>query len=154
LHRTIHKRRNLKWSPRCDLFPQSSLLPSTLSNRVVCRSLRHPGFVGGNRLVQLYWSPSLLHLRFVSYHHLLGFFPRSPLLWRGPFPTVTTHRDPSEILSGLEAPLNQPVGAADARSHHPLVNTRPLSWNRNAWWRIPPPLLGSSPLVGWSRCGA
>jgi len=94
------------------------------------------------------------HPRFVSYHHLLGFFPHSPLLWRGPFPTVATHRNPSEILSGLEAPLNQPVWAADARSHHPLVNTRPLSWNQNAWWRIPPPLLGSSPLVGWSRCGA
>ena len=100
----------------------------------------------------LYHCPA--HPRFVSYHHLLGFFPHSPLLWRGPSPTVAAHRDPLEILSGLKAPLNQPVRAADARSHHPLVNTRPLSWNRNAWWRNPPPLLGSSPLVGWSRYGA
>ena len=72
------------------------------------------------------------HPRFVSYHHLLGFFPRSPLLWGGLSPTVAAHGDPSEILSGLKAPLNQPVWAVDARSHHPLVNTRPLSWNRNA----------------------
>jgi len=54
------------------------------------------------------------HPRFVLYHHLLGLFPRSPLHWGGPSPTIAAHRDPSEILSGLEAPLNQPVWAADA----------------------------------------
>ena len=93
-------------------------------------------------------SRSPLHPRFVSYHHLLGFFPRFPLLWRGPFPTVAAHRDPSEILSGLEAPLNQPVQAADARSHHPLSSIRGRSlgirmpggellllyWVAHLWW--------------------
>ena len=91
--------------------------------------------------------PGQSHPRFVSYHHLLGFFPRSPLLWRGLFPTVAAHCDPSEILSGLEAPLNHPVRAADARSHHPLsIQGRSLGigmpggeflllyWVAHLWW--------------------
>ena len=66
------------------------------------------------------------HPRFDLYHHLLGFFPRSPLPWGGLSPSIAAHRDSSEVPSGLEAPPNQTVRAADARSHH-LVNIKPVS---------------------------